>query len=52
MTEVADAVNRMFAVPIPGQAGYDPEEAIAEGRRVMERIKREREREVRQPEEA
>ena len=49
--EVAEAVNRMFAVPLPGQPGYDPDEAIAEGRRIAEKIRAEREREGRLPEE-
>jgi hypothetical protein len=45
LEEVANAANRMCSVPIPGTPGYNGDEAIAEGRRVMARIAAERERE-------
>jgi hypothetical protein len=47
MEEVAQAVNKMFAVPIPGTAGYDGEDAIEEGRRVSAKIREELRREGR-----
>ncbi len=47
MQDVAEAVNRMFAVPLPGQPGYDGDEAIEEGRRVAAKIREELRREGR-----
>ncbi len=47
MEEVAEAVNRMFAVPLPGTPGYDGDEAIEEGRRVSAKIREELRREGR-----
>ena len=47
MEEVANAVNKMFAVPLPGSKDYDGDEAIAEGRRVSAKIREELRREGR-----
>lgn len=47
MEDVASAVNKMFAVPLPGSKDYDPDKAIEEGRRVSAKIREELRREGR-----
>ena len=47
MEEVAEAVNRMFKVPLPGSKDYSPDEAIAEGERIAAKIREELRREGR-----
>ncbi len=41
MEEVGRAVRRMASVPIPGQKGYDGDEAIRQGREVAAKIRKE-----------